>query len=102
MGATPVLTMGATGPYNVLADDEVRYVGDPFALVVAESRALAEDAIELIELEIEPLAPVVDYTTALESAELVHPDTDTNVAGAMPMPPDDELRADPRHRPRTS
>jgi aerobic carbon-monoxide dehydrogenase large subunit len=61
--------------------------------VVAESRALAEDALELIELELEPLPPVIDYTTALESSERVHPNTDSNVAGAMPMPPDDELRA---------
>jgi aerobic carbon-monoxide dehydrogenase large subunit len=92
MGATPVLSMGSTGPFKVLADDEVRYVGDPYALVVAQSRALAEDAIELIELDFEPLPPVVDYTTALGSADLVHPGLGTNVAGAMPMPPDDELR----------
>ena len=93
MGATPVLSMGPPGPNKVLADDEVRYVGDPYALVVAKTRALAEDALELIELDVEPLPPVVDYTTALESSERVHPDTDSNVAGAMPMPPDDELRA---------
>ncbi len=92
MGATPMLSMGAAGPYKVLADDEVRYVGDPYALVVADSRALAEDALELIALDVEPLPPVVDYTTALESAESVHPDRDGNVAGSMPMPPDDELR----------
>ena len=49
MGATPMLSMGAPGPYKVLADDEVRYVGDPYALVVADSRALAEDALELID-----------------------------------------------------
>ncbi len=93
MGATPVLSMGPPGPNKVLADDEVRYVGDPYALVVAKTRALAEDALELIELDVEPLPPVVDYTTALESSERVHPETDSNVAGAMPMPPDDELRA---------
>jgi len=93
MGATPVLSMGPAGPNKVLADDEVRYVGDPYALVVAETRALAEDALELIELDVEPLTPVVDYTTALESSERVHPQTDSNIAGAMPMPPDEELRA---------
>ncbi len=92
MGATPVLAMGPPGPNKVLADDELRYVGDPYALVVAESRALAEDAVELIELDVEPLPAVVDYTTALDSVERVHPGTDDNVAGAMPMPPDDELR----------
>jgi carbon-monoxide dehydrogenase large subunit len=92
MGATPVLSMGSVGPYKVLADDEVRYVGDPYALVVAESRALAEDAVELLELDLEPLPPVVDYTTALASRERVHADHDGNLAGAMPLPPDDELR----------
>src|SRR5204862_3017646 len=92
MGATPMLSMGPAGPNKVLADDEVRYVGDPFALVVAESRALAEDAVELLVLDVEPLPPLADYRTALESSELVHPALDTNVAGAMPMPPDDELR----------
>ena len=40
MGATPVLSMGPPGPYKVLADDEVRYVGDPYVLVVAENRGL--------------------------------------------------------------
>ncbi len=92
MGATPVLSMGAPGPSKVLADDEVRYVGDPYAMVVAASRALAEDALELIALDVEPLPPVVDYTTALTSAERVHPDVEGNVAGGMPMAPDDELR----------
>ncbi|MDQ1432889.1 MAG: aerobic carbon-monoxide dehydrogenase large subunit, partial [Actinomycetota bacterium] len=92
MGATPMLSMGPAGPNKVLADDEVRYVGDPYALVVAESRALAEDAVELIVLDVEPLPPVADYMTALASTERVHPDLDTNVAGAMPMPADEELR----------
>jgi carbon-monoxide dehydrogenase large subunit len=92
MGATPVLSMGSVGPYKVLADDELRYVGDPYALVVARSRALAEDAVELIEIDAEPLPAVADYTTALASTERVHPDREGNVAGAMPMPPDDELR----------
>ena len=40
MGATPTLGGGPTGPFKVLADDEVRYVGDPYAMVVAKSRAL--------------------------------------------------------------
>jgi len=92
MGATPVLSMGPPGPFKVLADDEVRYVGDPYAMVVAESRALAEDAVELVALDVEPLDPVTDYTKALASAERVHPDVEDNVAGGMPMPPDDELR----------
>lgn len=42
----------------VIASDKVRYVGEPIAVVLADSRALAEDAIDLIEVDIEPLAPV--------------------------------------------
>ena len=93
MGATPVLDLGPPGPYAALADDEVRYVGDPYALVVAESRAVAEDALEWITLDVEPLPPVVDYTTALDGPELVHPDRPGNRAGGMVVPYDDDLRA---------
>src|SRR5437879_4105054 len=39
----------------VIAQGKVRYVGEPIALVVAESAALAEDAIEAIDVDIEPL-----------------------------------------------
>jgi carbon-monoxide dehydrogenase large subunit len=44
----------------VLADGEVRYAGQPVAAVLAESRALAEDAAELIEVDYEPLDPVLE------------------------------------------
>ena len=46
--------------HPVLARDEVRYAGQPVAAVLAESRALAEDAAELIEIDYEPLDPVLD------------------------------------------
>lgn len=42
----------------VIAADKVRYVGEPIAIVLADDRALAEDALDLIDVEIEPLAPV--------------------------------------------
>jgi len=45
--------------HPVLARDEVRYAGQPVAAVLAESRALAEDAAELIEVDYEPLEPVL-------------------------------------------
>jgi carbon-monoxide dehydrogenase large subunit len=92
IAATPTLGMGSPGPHKVLADDEVRYVGDPYAIVVAQSRALAEDAVDLVEVDVEPLAPLADYTTALDSPELVHPHLASNRAGGMPLPIDDELR----------
>src|SRR4051794_34732028 len=56
-----------------LASTDVRYVGEPIAMVVAESRYVAEDALELIELELDPGEAAVDYVTAGHDAErLVH------------------------------
>ncbi len=46
--------------HPVLARDEVRYAGQPVAAVLAESRALAEDAAELVEVDYEPLEAVLD------------------------------------------
>jgi aerobic carbon-monoxide dehydrogenase large subunit len=56
----------ADAGHPVLADGEVRYVGQPVAIVVAETRALAEDAVELVDVEYEPLDAVVDPRTAPE------------------------------------
>ena len=52
-------------PRPPLAEGEVRFVGDPVALVVADSRYIAEDAAELVDVEYEPLPAVVDYASAL-------------------------------------
>jgi carbon-monoxide dehydrogenase large subunit len=56
----------ADAGHPVLADGEVRYVGQPVALVVATSRALAEDAAELVAVDYEPLEAVVDPARAPE------------------------------------
>jgi carbon-monoxide dehydrogenase large subunit len=48
----------------VIARDEVRYVGEPVALVVAEDPYVAEDAADLVEVEIEPYSAVVDLEAA--------------------------------------
>ena len=50
----------ADEPHPVLAGDEVRYVGQPVAAVVAESRELAEDAAELVEVDYDYLDVVAD------------------------------------------
>lgn len=63
-----------------LARDFVRYVGEPIAVVVADSRYLAEDALELIELTIEPLPVVTNMEQALSDEVLVHEDAKTNLA----------------------
>ena len=65
-----------------LAKDEVNYVGQLVAMVVAENRYVTEDALELIELDLDPLPAVVDLEGAAEEGSaLVHADTPSNVAG---------------------
>ncbi|MEO3787358.1 xanthine dehydrogenase family protein molybdopterin-binding subunit [Actinocorallia sp. B10E7] len=78
-------------PRPPLAEGEVRFVGDPVALVVAADRYIAEDAAELVVVDYEPLPPVVDYATAREAAELVHAEYPRNVAGEMAGLPVEEL-----------
>jgi len=53
-------------PILPLAQSKVRYIGQPVAVVIAESRAIAEDAAELIEMDIEPLEVVTDVFAAME------------------------------------
>ncbi|HEU5275646.1 MAG TPA: xanthine dehydrogenase family protein molybdopterin-binding subunit [Xanthobacteraceae bacterium] len=48
----------------VIAADKVRYVGEPIAVVLADSAAIGEDALEAIAVDIEPLPPVTDRATA--------------------------------------
>jgi carbon-monoxide dehydrogenase large subunit len=52
---------------HCLATDKVRYVGEPVAAVAAASRYLAEDALELIEVDYEPLPAAVDAVQAIEA-----------------------------------
>jgi len=69
-------THGNLQPYlqHVLARGVVRYVGEPVAVVVAESRALAEDAAERIVIDWDPLPPVSDVLAALApDAPAIHP-----------------------------
>jgi carbon-monoxide dehydrogenase large subunit len=66
-------------PRPPLAEGEARFAGDPVALVVARSRALAEDAAELVEVDYEPLPAVIDYTIAERADELVHQAHGSNV-----------------------
>ncbi len=64
-----------------MARDRVRHVGEIVAMVVAESRALAEDAAELVEVDYEPLPAVVDMLAGAEAgAPLIHPEWGNNVA----------------------
>jgi CO/xanthine dehydrogenase Mo-binding subunit len=64
-----------------LASDRLRYVGEPIAVVVAESRYVAEDALEVIEIEVEELEVHVDAREAIRpGAEPIHPGLTSNIA----------------------
>ena len=78
----PSLTHGRT--QRPLAVGKVCYIGEAVAMVVADDRYTAEDAAELIEVEWEPLAAVVDFRVAAEPDQpRVHDDVPNNVAARL-------------------
>lgn len=67
--------------HDILARDRVYFVGHPVAVVVATDRYIARDAVDLIDIEYEPLAAVADPEKALaEGAPAVHPQWPDNIA----------------------
>ena len=67
--------------HPILAKDEVRHVGEPVAVIVAESRYQAEDALPYVDVDYDPLPVIVDLEKALEpDSPLVHEDAGTNMA----------------------
>src|SRR5215207_8785667 len=84
---------GDTGrPFRMMADGDVRFAGEPVVLVVAESRYIAEDACDLVELEIEPIDAIVGHDAALApGARSVHPERGDNIHGHIPAADDPEL-----------
>ncbi|GAA2204335.1 xanthine dehydrogenase family protein molybdopterin-binding subunit [Nonomuraea monospora] len=77
----PALTHGRTA--YPLARDVVRHVGEPVVMVVAADRYAAEDACALIEVDYEPLKPVVGIEEAVQGAQLVHEDVPGNVGAHL-------------------
>ncbi len=72
---------GASYPGNnpfdrVILDEYARYVGDPVAIVAAETEAAAEKALRLIRVEYEVLEPVLDFEAAEAGPSVVHPEDD--------------------------
>jgi carbon-monoxide dehydrogenase large subunit len=97
---TSIGPKGPETPRPPLAADEVRFVGDPVALVVAESLYLAEDATELVEVDYEPLTPVVDYRAAEAATELVHEAHGSNLItelGGLPASALEDVYASAAH-----
>src|SRR5262252_8105760 len=82
----PVLGIAAFRTQLCLARDEVSYAGQTVALVVADSRYLAEDAAALVAVDYEVLPAISDCRDALKpDAAPVHSDLATNLASRIPM-----------------
>jgi carbon-monoxide dehydrogenase large subunit len=77
----PSLTHGRT--QRCLASDVVRYAGEAVAFVVAESRHVAEDAADLVQVEYEPLPVVITPEVGAAATDLVHEDVPGNIAAEM-------------------
>jgi len=78
--------MGARG---ALADGKVRFYGDPVAVVIADDRYAARDAVDLIDVDYEPLPAAIDVEKAMEpGAALLYEEFGTNVAFSMNPPSD--------------
>ncbi|HLA91945.1 MAG TPA: xanthine dehydrogenase family protein molybdopterin-binding subunit [Actinomycetota bacterium] len=85
------------GPFErpVLASEVVRFVGEPVALVLAETAALAEDAAELVALDLDPSNAVIDPEAALgPDAPVLFPEAGTNVAAVFEEAWDEDVLAD--------
>ncbi len=76
---TPAGASVAPVPHPLLARDRVRYVGEPIAAVLAESRQAAADAVEALVLEYDSLPPLPDPRAALEGDILLHEAAPGNV-----------------------
>ncbi len=92
--SSPLLALDLEQP--LLADGRVCFVGQPVAVVVAESKAQAVDAAEAVWADVTPAEPVLDVEAALAGDVLVHPEAGTNLCldkGDEPVlePGDDEV-----------
>ncbi len=86
-------------PRPPLAEGEVKFVGDPVALVIADSRYVAEDAVDLVEVDYEPLPAARRLPQGRDTPTcVVHEAYPDNVAGGMGgAPPDEEIFATAAH-----
>ena len=67
----------------LLASRRVRFVGEQIAAVIVENLQMAEDALEAVMVDYEPLEPVVTVDEALAGRSLLYPDTGTNVVASV-------------------
>jgi carbon-monoxide dehydrogenase large subunit len=84
--AWPVTEDTKNPPHWPLTPDKARYAGDGVAVVVADSRALAKDAAELVDVDYDPLPAGTDLAKALDDdAPVVHDDLGTNHCYTWPL-----------------
>ncbi|MEA2178004.1 MAG: aerobic carbon-monoxide dehydrogenase large subunit [Solirubrobacteraceae bacterium] len=70
----------------ILASDKVRFIGEAIAVVVAETRAQAVDAVDMVEVDVDELPVLVDMTKALEDdAPILFEEAGTNLAAGAPL-----------------
>ena len=78
----PFIEIGPGGSQKIadypMAVDKVVFQGEPLAAVVAESRLAAEDAAELVEVDYQPLVPVINAEDAFKDESLLHPAMGSN------------------------
>jgi carbon-monoxide dehydrogenase large subunit len=75
----PAPTAEAPTPEPMLATDTVRYVGEPVAMVITDSRYQGEDAADLVSVDYEPLPAVVEFDASLAGETLLFPQAGSNV-----------------------
>ncbi len=79
--------MGRRGP---LAEGKVRFYGDPIAVVIADNKYTARDAVDLIDVDYEPLPAAIDLEKAMQpDAPILYEEYGTNVALPIHPPTDD-------------
>jgi carbon-monoxide dehydrogenase large subunit len=76
----------------LLAGGKVRFVGDPVAAVVTEQPYQGEDAVELVDVDYEPLPAVIDYADALSDRTILFEEAGTNIAAYFGK--SEDLKAD--------
>ncbi|HOF03716.1 MAG TPA: xanthine dehydrogenase family protein molybdopterin-binding subunit, partial [Atribacterota bacterium] len=77
-GQSTVIGKGFEGLYRVLADKKVRFMGEAVALVAAETEEIAEQALDLIKVDYEPLPGVFDPEEAMKPDAYQVGEGDTN------------------------
>ncbi len=85
------LPLGGQWSEPLLAVDEVRFVGEPVAMVLTDNQYQGEDAAELVSVDYEPLPAVVGIGNALAGGAMAFSGADTNVCQARPGNFDDSI-----------